>query len=91
MGQPSDLPPSVQDDIESEIANFPLRYVISDDAPNNEVYGPERRYGVWDREENKWATLPNAVLCWGLTHNGALDALIELRGGARAEELRDDR
>lgn len=65
------------------------RYVIDDQAPNNEVYGPERRYGVLDTMTGKHAMLPNAALCWGLTHDEALDALLELRGGPRAHSMRD--
>lgn len=68
-----------------------------DDAPAPpSPYGFARCFGVIDttkdsreRSGGEYALLPNAVLCFGMSHDGALDALIELRGGARAEELRD--
>ena len=64
------------------------RFTISNQAPNNSIYA-ERCYGVWDVEQRGWAMLPNAVMCWGMTYDDAADALIELRGGMRAEGLRD--
>lgn len=60
-------------------------FMFVDEAPNNEVYGPHCRYGVLDTEKGTWAMLPDATMCWGMTADRALDALIELRGGRRAE------
>lgn len=87
MSSSDRTPSALPDTPESLLAE---RYVLDDQAPNNAVYGPERRYGVIDRRNGTHAMLPNAVLCWGLTKDDALDALIELRGGAYAEALRDD-
>lgn len=62
------------------------RYVVRDDAGAKPgVDDPALRYGVRDTLADKWAILPDATLCWGMTHDRALDALNELRGGMRAE------
>ena len=71
MNRLADAPESLLDE----------RYVIDDQAPNNDFYGPERRYGVIDRRSGRHAMLPNATLCWGVTIDYALDMLNELRGG----------
>lgn len=64
------------------------RYEIRrNDEPKHEDY-PSPCFDVWDNQHGKPAMLPNAVLCWCLVHNDALDALLELRGGEYAEALR---
>ena len=65
------------------------RFVLDDQAPHNVVYGPLRRFGVWDNTEGRYAMLPNAKLCWGLPHDEALDSLLELRSGLRAQTMRE--
>jgi hypothetical protein len=67
------------------------RYTMTAAAGANPgVDDPARHYGVIDNAEGRHAILPNAVLCWGMAHDEALDALLELRGGLRADSLRDD-
>ena len=66
------------------------RFVLDDQAPNNAVYGPVERYGVWDNAEGRYAMLPNAKLCWGLPYDEALDSLLELRTGLIAQTMRTD-
>lgn len=65
------------------------RFTLTEEAPAPpSLYGFARRFGVLDRETNRgdgMAMLPDGTLCWGMTQDRALDALIELRGGARAE------
>jgi hypothetical protein len=66
------------------------RYVLNPKAGADPgVDDPALHYGVIDTMTGKHAILPNAVLCWGLPYDEALDALIELRGGRRADSLRD--
>jgi hypothetical protein len=45
--------------------------------------------GTLPSANSRWAVMPNAVLCSNMSGDDALDALIELRGGRRAQALRD--
>jgi len=62
------------------------RYTFSDQAPNNNVYGSKKRFGVKDTKANpdengdRWATLPGVVtLCYGMEMDTALDAYNTMR------------
>lgn len=53
------------------------RYVVSDQIKGSTTI---RHFGVWDQWRERWARLPDEHLCWGMTADEALDALLELRG-----------